>query len=91
MRATDRRWRLALAVAGIAALAAQVLAQNFEVDTHTLKNGMKILVQEDHTIPSVAMYIFYRIGCATKAVFLDFAFLGTHDVQWREEIWARRV
>ena len=62
MRATDRRWRLALAVAGIAALAAQVLAQNFEVDTHTLKNGMKILVQEDHTIPSVAMYIFYRIG-----------------------------
>jgi len=37
-------------------------AQNFEVKTHTLKNGMKVLVQEDHTIPNVAFYIFYRIG-----------------------------
>jgi zinc protease len=37
-------------------------AQSFEVKTHTLKNGMKILVQEDHSIPSVALYIFYRIG-----------------------------
>ena len=37
-------------------------AQNFDVQTHTLKNGMKILVQEDHSIPNVALYIFYRIG-----------------------------
>ncbi|HYL93621.1 MAG TPA: pitrilysin family protein, partial [Alphaproteobacteria bacterium] len=37
-------------------------AQTFDVKTHTLKNGMKILVQEDHTIPNVAMYTFYRIG-----------------------------
>ncbi len=37
-------------------------AQTFEVKTHTLKNGMKILVQPDHTIPNVALYIFYRIG-----------------------------
>lgn len=37
-------------------------AQSFEVKTHTLKNGMKILVQEDHTIPNVALYTFYRIG-----------------------------
>jgi zinc protease len=37
-------------------------AQNFDVKTHTLKNGMKVLVQEDHTIPNVALYIFYRIG-----------------------------
>ncbi|HEV2021250.1 MAG TPA: pitrilysin family protein [Terriglobales bacterium] len=37
-------------------------AQNFDVKTHTLKNGMKILVQEDHSIPNVALYIFYRIG-----------------------------
>src|SRR4030095_10938629 len=36
--------------------------QNLEVRTHTLKNGMKILVNEDHSIPSVALYIFYRIG-----------------------------
>jgi zinc protease len=37
-------------------------AQSFDVKTHTLKNGMKILVQEDHTIPNVAFYTFYRIG-----------------------------
>ena len=28
----------------------------------TLKNGMKVLVQTDHNIPNVALYIFYRIG-----------------------------
>lgn len=37
-------------------------AQGFEVKTTTLKNGMKILVQEDPSIPNVALYIFYRIG-----------------------------
>jgi zinc protease len=38
------------------------LAQSFDVKTTTLKNGMKVLVQEDHSIPSVALYVFYRIG-----------------------------
>lgn len=37
-------------------------AQTLDVKMHTLKNGMKILVHEDHSIPSVALYIFYRIG-----------------------------
>ncbi len=37
-------------------------AQGIEVKTHQLKNGMKVLVHEDHSIPSVALYIFYRIG-----------------------------
>ena len=41
---------------------ADARAQQFDVKTHTLKNGMKILVQEDHSIPNVALYIFYRIG-----------------------------
>jgi zinc protease len=36
--------------------------QSLNVKTHTLKNGMKIIVHEDHSIPSVALYIFYRIG-----------------------------
>ena len=39
-----------------------VRAQTFEIKTQTLKNGMKILVQEDHSIPNATMYIFYRIG-----------------------------
>lgn len=36
--------------------------QDYGVKTHLLKNGMKILVQEDHSIPNVALYIFYKIG-----------------------------
>ena len=28
----------------------------------SLANGMKVIVQEDHSIPSVSMYFFYRIG-----------------------------
>src|SRR5258706_3433364 len=36
--------------------------QEFPVATKTLKNGMKVLVQTDHSIPNVALYIFYRIG-----------------------------
>jgi zinc protease len=39
-----------------------VRSQSFEVKTHMLKNGMKLLVQEDHSIPNATMYIFYRIG-----------------------------
>src|SRR6202171_2226871 len=37
-------------------------AQQFPVTERTLKNGMKVLVQSDHSIPNVALYIFYRIG-----------------------------
>lgn len=37
-------------------------AQAINVKTHTLKNGMKILVNEDASIPSAALYIFYKIG-----------------------------
>ncbi len=28
----------------------------------TLNNGMKIIVEEDHDIPNVAMYFFYKVG-----------------------------
>ena len=37
-------------------------AQTFDVQTRTLKNGMKVLVQRDPSIPNVALYIFYRVG-----------------------------
>lgn len=42
--------------------ATSVRAQEFPVAERTLKNGMKVLVQTDHDIPNVALYIFYRIG-----------------------------
>jgi zinc protease len=43
-------------------VAAQNEAQQFPVASKTLKNGMKVLVQTDHSIPNVALYVFYRIG-----------------------------
>jgi zinc protease len=55
---------LLLCVLGTAASPAwaQTQSQEFPVSTRTLKNGMKVLVQPDHSIPNVALYIFYRIG-----------------------------
>src|SRR5437867_11062975 len=41
------------------AAAAETLV--FPVQTHTLKNGMKVRVHEDQSIPNVALYIFYRV------------------------------
>jgi zinc protease len=37
-------------------------AQNFDVKTSILKNGMKVLVQEDHSLPLASLFIFYKIG-----------------------------
>jgi len=37
-------------------------SRTIRFSTRTLKNGMKVLVQMDHSIPNVALYIFYRIG-----------------------------
>ena len=47
-------------------LAPCLLAAADDVRTHTLANGMKIIVQEDHGIPNVAMYFFYRIGARNE-------------------------
>jgi zinc protease len=47
-------------------LAALAAAQPQEVRTATLANGMKVIVQEDHNIPNVAMYFFYRIGARNE-------------------------
>ena len=45
-----------------AMLCALAGAQTPDVKTATLDNGLKILIEEDHNIPNVAMYFFYRIG-----------------------------
>lgn len=57
----QKRRRLAVPVL-ILLLAAFCAAQTIPVETHTLKNGMKVIIHEDHSIPNVAFYIFYRIG-----------------------------
>ncbi|HXZ88943.1 MAG TPA: pitrilysin family protein [Candidatus Binataceae bacterium] len=45
---------------------ALVPAQTLKVDTFMLPNGMKVLVNEDHDIPSVALYFFYKIGARNE-------------------------
>ena len=49
-------------VACLGCVGTPALAQQFPVTERILKNGMKVLVQSDHSIPNVALYIFYRIG-----------------------------
>lgn len=44
------------------ALQLTAFAQALEVRSHTLENGLKLIVHEDHSIPTVALYIFYRVG-----------------------------
>jgi zinc protease len=61
---TIRFGRLAAAIlcAVLCAATSAKAQQEFPVASRTLKNGMKVLVQTDHSIPNVALYIFYRIG-----------------------------
>ncbi|HLG97741.1 MAG TPA: pitrilysin family protein [Bryobacteraceae bacterium] len=49
-------------LAATAAAAAIAWAQPSDVKTETLSNGMKILIQQDHNIPNVAMYFFFKVG-----------------------------
>ncbi len=51
----------------LALCALPCLGQSVGVKQHTLKNGMKILIHEDHDVPSVAMYLFYRIGSRNES------------------------
>src|SRR5580698_2054596 len=43
-------------------LLVSALAAAQDVQTATLGNGMKVIIQEDHNIPNIAMYFFYKIG-----------------------------
>ncbi|HET9994093.1 MAG TPA: pitrilysin family protein [Candidatus Acidoferrum sp.] len=62
MRTVWIRSTAALILCALGMAGTPVRAQEFPVQTKTLKNGMKVLVQSDHSIPNVALYIFYRIG-----------------------------
>ncbi|HLZ41393.1 MAG TPA: pitrilysin family protein [Candidatus Sulfotelmatobacter sp.] len=57
-----RLYRLPFILAAALAFALPLAAQNFNIQEHTLKNGMKVLVQEDPSIPNVALYTFFRVG-----------------------------
>ncbi len=54
--------RAAAWVCGIGVLAAALRGQSFPVSAYTLANGMKVLVQEDSSIPNVAVHFIFRAG-----------------------------
>jgi zinc protease len=37
-------------------------AQTLQVREHTLSNGMRLLIHQDHDVPNIALYFFYKIG-----------------------------
>ena len=54
--------RLGLWIVAALLLVAPLSAQNFNIQEHMLKNGMKVLVEEDSSIPNVALYTFFHVG-----------------------------
>jgi zinc protease len=60
---TNVRWAtFALLLCAQTLAGSLAAAQEFPVQSKVLKNGMKVLVQSDHSIPNVTLYVFYRIG-----------------------------
>lgn len=53
-----------LSIFGLVLMTFGVFAQTKveDVKTFTLKNGMKIIVLEDHSIPNANMYLFWKVG-----------------------------
>jgi zinc protease len=51
-----------LAAAVLLLFGALANGQQLDVKTHSLDNGMKLLIQEDHNIPNVALYFFFKVG-----------------------------
>jgi len=49
-------------LAALALLAISCAAQTVAVKQHVLDNGMKILIHEDHDVPNVVMYLFFKVG-----------------------------
>ena len=64
MRAHPRhRLRRIVLCAGIVAAALPARAiDTSQIETHTLANGMKVVLWPDHSIPNLALYTFYRVG-----------------------------
>ena len=58
------RKRIALALLVLAACAASLPAafRKEDVKVHQLANGLKVLLVEDHNIPNIALYTFFRVG-----------------------------
>jgi zinc protease len=56
-----RAWFLVLSLT-LSALSLSAAFKKEDVQVHMLDNGLKVLLVEDHGIPSVALYTFFRVG-----------------------------
>ncbi|MBE3130813.1 MAG: insulinase family protein [Acidobacteria bacterium] len=56
-----RAWFLVLFLA-VFSLSLTAAFKKEDVKVHKLDNGLKVLLVEDHNIPSVALYTFFRVG-----------------------------
>lgn len=51
-----------LVICIVASWQASAITKLDDVQSFTLKNGMKIIVLEDHSIPNANMYLFWKVG-----------------------------
>ena len=56
-----RAWILIAALAALS-LSLPAAFTKEDVKVHSLANGLKVLLVEDHNIPSVSLYTFFRVG-----------------------------
>jgi zinc protease len=62
MRFFPGGWGVALALGAAATLSAQAPALKVPVTVDTLSNGLTVIVHEDHSVPVVAVNIWYHVG-----------------------------
>lgn len=65
MKTSVSQWLLG--VTGVLLMSlTDVQALKFDVETHQLTNGMKVLMLRDDSIPNVAMHLYYRVGARNE-------------------------
>src|SRR5580704_16640494 len=76
----DRLFALCLCFGGLAVAArAAVPAPQIKYEKYTLKNGLEVILSEDHRLPLVAVDVWYHVGPANERPGLTgFAHLFEH-------------
>jgi len=85
-------WTLLIAAAIFALACGAAAGDSADIQQHRLANGLEILVQENHSAPLVASFIWYRVGIRNEGPgesglthFLEhMAFKGTEGLSGRE-------
>ncbi|MGD0783559.1 MAG: insulinase family protein, partial [Candidatus Aminicenantales bacterium] len=57
-----RKIALFILILAILTAAGSAAFRKEDVKAHLLDNGLKVLLLEDHGIPNIALYTFFRVG-----------------------------